>query len=215
MLCWIGYGDGWSEGSAAGAGRRKLDLDELGLFHLDGTKDGHVGKRTFHHGDLVARVEAWAGLAILVNLVGHGIAFGNAEAEVLEEGRQACKEAGGGHAVVVRLGQKSSQDGGAGALAAGVRVKDDGANFSQVRAVKVERAAAEELRLGMGVGGELGGSWEAFGDGEVTDVLAELGVAAAQKGSIAGEGIDEVEDVAGVLKTCFVDPNLQAHLSRR
>ena len=46
---------------------------------------------------------------------------------------------------------------------------------------------------------------EAFGDGEVADVFAELGVGAAEEGAVAGERVDEVEDVASVLHASFAD----------
>ena len=38
----------------------------------------------------------------------------------------------------------------------------------------------------------------AFGDGEVANVLADLRIGAAQQGAVAGEGVDELEDVDGV-----------------
>ena len=37
-----------------------------------------------------------------------------------------------------------------------------------------------------------------FGYGEVADVFADLGVVAAEEGAVAGEGVDEIEDVDGV-----------------
>lgn len=78
----------------------ELYLYEVGLFDLDGAEDGHVGKGACDHGYLVAGVEAGAGLAVLVDFVGHGAALGDAEAEVGEELGQAGEEAGGGYAVV-------------------------------------------------------------------------------------------------------------------
>ena len=60
-------------------------------------------------------------------------------------------------------------------------------------AVEVEGSAAEEdagFRLG---------------DLEVTDVFADFGVVAAEEGAVVGEGVDEVEDVDGVLELGFAD----------
>ena len=184
---------------SAGSCRLELDLDEFGLFYLDGAEDSHVGQGTFDHGHFVAGVETGAGLAILVDFVGHGVAFGDAEAEVLEKVRQAGEEAGGRDAVVFGLGQQGAQQGGASAFAAGVGMEDDGADLGEVRAVEVKGAAAEKFWVGSGVAG-IG----EFGDGEVADVLADLGVAAAEEGAVAGEGVDEVEDVAGVLEVGLV-----------
>ena len=82
----------------------ELDLDEFGLFYLDGAEDCHVGEGAFDHGDFVAGVEAGAGLAVFVDFVGHCVALGDAEAEVLEEVGETGEEAGGGYAVVFGLG---------------------------------------------------------------------------------------------------------------
>ena len=81
----------------------------------------------------------------------------------------------------------------AGALALGFGLDDDGADLGEVRAVEVEGSAAEEDAAGLGVG-------DVLGDGEVADVFADLGVAAAEEGAVAGEGVDEVEDVDGRLR---------------
>ena len=85
----------------------------------------------------------------------------------------------------------------AGAEAFGFGLDDDGADFGEVRAVEMERAAAEEL------GGVVANG--TFGDGEVADVFAELGVGAAEERAVAGERVDEVEDVACVLHAGFAD----------
>ena len=60
-------------------------------------------------------------------------------------------------------------------------------------AVEVEGSAAEE-DSGFG-----------FSDVEVADVLADLGVVAAEEGAVAGEGVDEVEDVLRVLEAGVAD----------
>ena len=84
---------------------------------------------------------------------------------------------------------------------------DDGADLGEVRAVEMERAAAEEVVFedaGLGVGDG------AVGDGEVADVLADLGVGAAEEGAVVGEGVDEVEDVAGVLQARLVNADVRS-----
>ena len=67
-------------------------------------------------------------------------------------------------------------------------VEDDAADLGEVGAVEVEGAAAQEFGVGGGVLGELIGRWGEFGDGEVADVFADFGVAAAEEGAVAGEG---------------------------
>ena len=58
-------------------------MDELGVLDLARAEDSDVGEWAADHSDFVAGIEARAGLAVLVDLVGHGIAFGDAEAEVI------------------------------------------------------------------------------------------------------------------------------------
>ncbi len=62
-----------------------------------GTQDGDLGKRAADHGDFVAGVEARAGLAVFVDLVGQGGAVDYAKAEVEEEVGDAGEEADGGY----------------------------------------------------------------------------------------------------------------------
>ncbi len=171
-----------------------------------GAEDGDVGQRAADHGDLIAGIEAWAGLAVLVDLVGHGVALGDAEAEVLEEAGDAGEEADGHDLVVGGFGDQGFEDGVARAETAGLGLDDDGADLGEVRAVEMQRAAADELVFAFGVG--------YAGHGEVADVLADLGVAAAEEGAIAGKGVDEVEDGARVLQVCFVDGD-EAEVVRR
>ncbi len=64
-------------------------------------------------------------------------------------------------------------------------------DLGEMGAVEVERSAAKEDTAGISRDG-------GFGYGEVADVLADLGVVAAEEGAVAGEGVDEVEDGDGV-----------------
>ena len=128
-------------------------------------------------------------MAVLVDLVGHGAAFGDAEAVVEEEVGDAGEEAGGGDAVVFGFRQQRTKQGAAGALAAGFGVQDDGADLGEVRAVEVEGAAAEEVGFGGGLGWGVGGGFgEGFGYGEVADVFADFGVAATEEGAVVRRG---------------------------
>ena len=83
-------------------------------------------------------------------------------------------------------------------LSFGLRLYDDGANLGEVGTVEVEGSAAEEDTACFSRDG-------GFGYSEVADVFADLGVAAAEEGAVAGEGVDEVEDVDRVGKFGFAD----------
>jgi hypothetical protein len=167
-----------------------LEFDQFGLGDAGGAEDGDARQGTADHGDFVAGVEAGAGLAVLVDLVGQCGAVDDAEAEVEEEVGDAGEEADGGDLLFFGFGEEGAEEFAAGSLALGFGLDDDGADFGEVRAVEVEGSAAEE-DVGLG-----------FGYGEVADVLADLGVVAAEEGAVAGEGVDEVEDVDGVRELC-------------
>ena len=164
-----------------------------------GAEDGDVGQGAADHGDFIACVKARAGLAVLVDFVGHGVAFSFAEAVVLEKCGDAGKEANTHDAVVFGLFDEVLEDTATGTETLGVWLCDDGADLGEVRAVEMKCAAADELGLGPAVFGKF------FGDGEVADVLAEFGVGAAEEGAVAGERIDEVEDILRVLHAGLTD----------
>ena len=117
-----------------------------------------------------------------------------------EEVGDAGEEADGHHGVLGGLVDEGAEELAAGADAFGFGLDDDGADFGEVWAVEVEGAAAEE------VGGAVG--LDDVGDGEVADVLADLGVGAAEEGAVGGERVDEVEDLEGVLDAGFVDADV-------
>jgi hypothetical protein len=184
-------------GRGGGSAQRRnctgLEFDQLGLGDAAGTEDGDLGQRTANHGDLVAGVEPWAGLAVLVDLVRQGGAVDDAEAEVEEEVGDAGEEADGGDFLLFCFFEEGTEEAAACALTFGFGLDDDGADLGEVRAVEMEGSAAEE-DSGFG-----------FGYGEVSDVFADLGVAAAEEGSVAREGVDEFEDVDGVGELRFAD----------
>jgi hypothetical protein len=113
-----------------------------------------------------------------------------------EEVGDASKEADGSDGLLFGLFEKITEESAASTLTLGFRFDDDGADFGEVRAVEVECSAAEEDAACFSRDGGLG-------YGEVADVFADLGVAATEKGPVAGEGVNEVEDVDGVGKLCF------------
>ena len=178
---------------------RGLQLDEFGLGELAGAKHGDSWERTADHRDLVAGVEAWAGLAVLIDLIRQRGAVGDAEAEVKEEVWDAGEEADAGDALVLGFFEQAAKELAAGALALSLGLDDDGTNLGQVRAVDVEGAAAEK-NAAAAVCSDGG-----FGHLEVADVLAYFGVVAAEQGAVAGEGVDELEQVDGVLELGLAD----------
>jgi hypothetical protein len=112
---------------------------------------------------------------------------------VEEEVGDAGEEADGGDGLFFGFFEEGAEETTARALALGFGFDDDGADLGEVRAVEVEGSAAEE-DAGFG-----------FGYGEVANVLADFGVAAAEESAVAGEGVDEVKDVDGVGKFGFAD----------
>jgi hypothetical protein len=166
------------------------------LGYTTGTQYGDLGQRTTDHGDLVAGVEARAGLAVFVDLVGQGGAVDDAKAEVEKEVGDAGEEADGGDLLLFGLFEECTEETASGTLAFGFRLNDDGADFGEVGAVEVERSAAEEDTTCFSRDG-------GFGYGEVADVLADFGIAAAEEGAVTGEGVDQIEDVDGVGKFGF------------
>jgi hypothetical protein len=163
-----------------------LQPDQLRFGNAARAEDGDFGQGAADHGDFVAGVEARAGLAVLVDLVGQGSAIDDAEAEVEEEVGDAGEEADGGDFLFFGFFEEGAEKAATGALSFGFGFDDDGANLGEVGAVEMEGSAAEEdPRFGLGYG-------------EVADILADLGVAAAEESAIAREGVDEIEDVDGV-----------------
>jgi hypothetical protein len=160
-----------------------LKFDKLGPWDPAGAEDGNFGQRTANHGDLVACVEAWAGLAVFIDLVGQRRAVDDAEVEVNEKVGDAGKEADGRNLLLFGFFQQSAEELAACALAFRLRLDHDGTDLGEVGTIEMERAAAKE------------GSDVGFGDREVADVLADLGIVAAEQGAIMRERVDEVEDV--------------------
>ena len=101
-------------------------------------------------------------------------------------------------ALLLGLLQQRAQNPPARALPLGLRLHHNRPHLGQVRPIQMQRAAAQKdaaLRLG---------------HREVAHVLADLRVAAAQQRSVAGERVDQLEDVDRVLQ-----PRLAHHRAAR
>src|ERR1700677_169017 len=159
----------------------------LGFFAR--TQDGHTRNAAADHGHFIATMQARAVLAVLEDLVGQlGLVFDAAKAVLEKEVGDAREQADRLNSVQLGLFDESAEDASAGALALGLGLDDDGAHLAKMRAVKVERAAAEEdAAIG-------------FCDGEVANVFADLGEWTAQQRAIGGERVHQVVDVGGILK---------------
>jgi hypothetical protein len=170
----------------------QLKLDQVRVLLRAQEVDGrHVfgrGKFADGHGGLIAGVAASAADAVLENLVAEGAVFGEVKVEVLEEAGNAGEEADAADAAGFGLVEDGLNEEAAGSVAFDVGANDDGADLGEMRAVDVEGSAADEL---VGVG---------LDDGEGADVLADLGVGAAEEGAVVGEAIDELMDGVGVLQ---------------
>jgi hypothetical protein len=94
------------------------------------------------------------------------------------------------------LFQKRTEEAAASTLAFGFRFDDDGAHFGEVGTVEVESSTAEEDAARFSRDGGLG-------YGEVADVFADLGVAAAKERPVAGERVHQIKDVDCVRELRF------------
>ncbi len=157
-----------------------LKFDQFRLRDPARPKHSDPRQRATHHCHFVAGIKTWAGLAVLVDLVGQGSAVDYSKAEVKEEIGDASKEADSRNLLLLSLFQQSTQQLTARSLTFGLRLHNNRAHLSQMRAVEVQCAAAKkDARFG-------------FGYSEVADVLADFGVVAAKEGAVVREGVDEV-----------------------
>ncbi len=151
----------------------------------------HVGWRgqfADGHGGLVAGVAPGTVRTVLRHFVAEDLTFGDAEVEVFEEGGDAGEETDAADAAGFGLIEEGADEQAAGSVSLGVGADDDGADLGEVRAVDVERGAADELAGGR------------FDDGEGVNVCADLSVAPGEQGAIVGEAVDELMDGAGILQ---------------
>ena len=143
------------------------------------------------HGDFVAGVAPGTVDAVLQYFVGQCQTFGDAEAEVLEEGWNASEETDALDAAGLGLIEEGVDEETAGSASLGVGMDDDGADLGEVLAVDVERGTADELaRAG-------------FDDGEGIDVCTDLRVTPREKCAVVGEAVDQLVDGAGILQLRF------------
>jgi hypothetical protein len=143
------------------------------------------------HGDFVAGAAPGTVDAVLQHFVGQRQTFGDAEAEVLEEGRDASEETDALDAAGFGLIEEGVDEETAGSVSLGVGMDDDGADLGEVLAIDVKSGTADELaRAG-------------FDDGEGVDVCTDLRVAPREKRAVMGEAVDQLVDGAGVLQLRF------------
>ena len=114
-----------------------------------------------NHRDFVAVVEARANAAVFGNLVGNLIALGDRKSQLGEEFWSAREKANRSDAMPVSLCEESLHQSAAAAFALLSWVNRDRTNFRQVRAVKMERTATDDLAF-------------IFEHDEVADVLANF-----------------------------------------
>src|ERR1700685_130751 len=143
-----------------------------------------------HHGYFVASVKARANMAVFVNLVRQILALRGGEAQASEKVWSAREQARAGNAVFFRLCQQRFYQMPATALALLRRRYGDGTDLSQMRAIKMKRAAADNHAA-------------VFEDNEIAHVLADLGQSARQKSSVAGVGGNQSVNPLGVRENGF------------
>ena len=124
-----------------------------------------------------------------------GLAGGDVEVEVFEEGRDAGEETDAFDAELVGLVKERADEQAACAVAGCAGTNDDGAHFCEVRAVDVERGTTDES-AGL-----------CFNDGERVYVFADLRVGAMEKGAVVREAFDQLIDGRGVLQPGGTGPH--------
>jgi len=170
--------------------RRELagEADEH-LRFLAGAEDGHAWDAAADHGYFVAAVQARAALAVFEDLVGQfGFVFDGAETVFEKEVGDAREQADGLDAVLFRFFDQRAENAAARALTLGFRLDHNRAHLAEMRAIKVQRAAAEKHAA---IG---------FGDGEVANVFANLSEGALEQRTVGRERVHQVVDVGGVLE---------------
>src|SRR5258708_34328510 len=155
--------------------RARLQLHQLRLREPARPEDSDLRQRSTHHRDLVTRVQTWARLAVLVDLVRQSSTVNDSEAEVKEEVGNSGEQAYRSDALLLRLSQQGPQQLASRALSLGLGLHHNRPHLGQVRSIQMERAASQEhaaLRLR---------------NGEIPHVLAALSVVPAPQRPIAPE----------------------------
>ena len=118
-------------------------------------------------------------VAVFVNLVGKILALRHRESLARKEIRLAREQADAVHAMPLRLGQQRFHQTSAAAFALRPGRDCDRANFGEVRAIQMQRAAADDATI-------------IFEDDEVSDVFANFRQRARQQRAVAGVCRDQV-----------------------
>ena len=99
------------------------------------------------HGNLVTRIERRAMHAIFVDLIRQIVAFGQAESHVSKKFRDSREQADASYCVPLRLMEQRFHQLPSCAQAIGGRRYSDGTDFRQMHAVKMQRAATNDLAI--------------------------------------------------------------------
>src|SRR5580704_14767021 len=118
-------------------------------------------------------MESWANMAVFVNLVREILALRHRETLPRKKLRTAREQANAADPVFIRFGHQCFHQESAASLALRPRSHGDGANFCQMCAIQMQRAAAENAAI-------------QFEHHEVSDVLADLRQRARQQRAVAG-----------------------------
>src|SRR5580693_5282302 len=135
-------------------------------------------------------MESGANVTILVNLIRQILALCGRETQASEEFRSAREQASATHAMLLRLREQRLHQVSTTAFALLRGRNSDGADLRQVRAIEMERAAANNRTA-------------VFQNHEIAYVLANLGQVSGQKGAIASVGGYQTMNPLGVRENCF------------
>src|SRR5579871_585564 len=121
-----------------------LQLDQLRLSKPARPQDRNLRQRPTHHRNLVARIQPWASLAILVDLVRQSRTIDHSEPKVEEEIRNSGKQGDSSHTLLLRLRQQGTQQLSARSLTLSLRLHHNRPHLSQVWPIKMQRPAAQK-----------------------------------------------------------------------
>ena len=105
-----------------------------------------LGQFAAYHGDLIAAMKPGTDTAVFVDFVGQVFALGHGESQASKELRNTGKQADGTDIMLFSLRQQGFDQPLAASRTLTCGIDGDGANLRQMRAIKMKRATADNVR---------------------------------------------------------------------
>src|ERR1700733_5157190 len=153
-------------------------------------QNGEGGELAAHHRDFIALMKSGTDVTILVDFIGKIFALGNVESLPGKKLGSSREQADAMHPMPFRFRHQSLHQPAAPALALRAWRNRDRPDLGQVRAIEMERAAADDASF-------------LFEDDEISDVLADLRQRAGQQSAVTGIGRDQIVDVLSIRQNGF------------